>query len=148
MEDMGIFRTTVGVESPITRGDVRLLADTVVDTGSEFTWVPRTVLESLGIKPERNQGFVVADGRRVDREMGYAIVHAAGTATGGTVAVAAGSGRLSRRKTPNREARSSLLRGRKNLRRRLWLRGTLRAPFFRPPASQCASPFSASRPVR
>ena len=60
----------------------------MVDTGSEFTWIPRTVLESLGIKPERSQGFVVADGRRVDREMGYAIIHAAGTATADDVVFA------------------------------------------------------------
>ena len=74
---MRIFRTTVGVESMTSRGDVRLLPETMVDTGSDFTWIPRSVLESLGIKAERSQGFVVADGRRVDREMGYAIVHAA-----------------------------------------------------------------------
>ena len=85
---MGIFRTKVGVESPMKRGYVRLLPDTMIDTGSEFTWIPRTVLESLGIKPERTQGFVVADGRRVDREMGYAIIHAAGTATSDDVVFA------------------------------------------------------------
>ena len=88
MEDMGIFRTTVGVESPITRGDVRLLADTMVDTGSEFSWIPRSILESLGVRKERSQGFVVADGRRVDRDIGYAIIHAAGAATNDDVVFA------------------------------------------------------------
>lgn len=88
MEDMGIFRTTVGVESQTKRGDIRLLADTMVDTGSEFSWIPRSVLESLGIKPERRQGFLIADGRRVDRQMGYAIIHAAGTATSDDVVFA------------------------------------------------------------
>ena len=88
MEDAGILRTVMGVESPTRRGDVRLLPETMVDTGSEFSWVPRSLLESLGVKPERSQGFVVADGRRVDREMGYAIIHAAGTATSDDVVFA------------------------------------------------------------
>ena len=88
MEDVGIFRTVMGVESPTRRGDVRLLPETMVDTGSEFSWVPRSLLESLGVKPERSQGFVVADGRRVDRPMGYAIIHAGGTATSDDVVFA------------------------------------------------------------
>ncbi|MEP6551818.1 MAG: hypothetical protein ABJB95_11580 [Gemmatimonadales bacterium] len=81
MSDMGIFRTTIGVESLSKRGSVRHIPDTVVDTGSEFSWVPRAILEELGVGVERQQGFVVADGRRVDRDMGYAIIHVAGTAT-------------------------------------------------------------------
>ena len=37
------------------------------------------VLESLGITPQRKQGFIVADGRRIDRDIGYALVLAGGT---------------------------------------------------------------------
>ena len=37
------------------------------------------MLESIGIKPERRQRFVVADGRAIEREMGVALVHAGGT---------------------------------------------------------------------
>jgi predicted aspartyl protease len=62
-------------------GRVQELADTLVDTGSHLTWIPRAVLESLGIRPQRRQGFIVADGRTVEREIGYAIVHVAGVAT-------------------------------------------------------------------
>jgi predicted aspartyl protease len=78
MDEVGIFRTTVGIESPDHRGRMRELADTLVDTGSEFTWAPRALLESLGINPERRQSFIVADGRRLEREIGFAIVHAGG----------------------------------------------------------------------
>lgn len=88
MADVGMFRTTVGIESPAQRGRVLELADTLVDTGSEFTWIPRPVLESLAIRPERRRAFVVADGRRVEREMGYAIVHAGGLATADDVVFA------------------------------------------------------------
>ena len=79
MDDMGIFRTTIGIESPDDRGVVRDLPETLVDTESEFTWAPRGVLESLGIGPERRQWFIVADGRRLERDIGFAIVHAGGT---------------------------------------------------------------------
>ena len=88
MAEVGIFRTTIGIESAAQRGRVHEFPDTLVDTGSEFTWIPRSVLESLGIRPERRQGFIVADGRTVEREMGYAIVHAAGVATADNVVFA------------------------------------------------------------
>jgi len=81
MEEMGTLRTTVGVENVSQKGGIRELPETLVDTGSELTWIPRVVLESLGIKPERRQTFRVADGRRVERDIGYAIVHAAGAST-------------------------------------------------------------------
>jgi len=81
MTEMGTLRTTVGVENVSQTSGVRELPETLVDTGSEFTWIPRGVLESLGIKVQRRQGFMVADGRRVERDMGYAIIHAAGAST-------------------------------------------------------------------
>jgi predicted aspartyl protease len=88
MGEVGIFRTTIGIEHVSQPGQIHQITDTLVDTGSEFTWIPRAVLESLGIRPARRQGFVVADGRRVERDMGYAIVHAGGTATADDVVFA------------------------------------------------------------
>jgi predicted aspartyl protease len=79
MTDMGSFRTAVSIENVALRGRLCTLADVLVDTGSEYTWAPREVLVSLGITPERRQGFVVADGRAIEREMGVAMVHAGGT---------------------------------------------------------------------
>lgn len=74
----GVFRTTIEIENLERRGNRRSLPDTLVDTGSEFTWVPRDVLQSLGIRVQRQQAFIVADGRRVERDIGYALVHAGG----------------------------------------------------------------------
>lgn len=88
MSDMGILRITVGVESLTRRGEVLELADTMVDTGSEYTWLPRAVLETLGIGVERIERFVTADGRVIARELGYAIVHAGGTRTADEVVFA------------------------------------------------------------
>ena len=71
----------MGVESPLRRGDVRELAETMVDTGSEYTWIPRDLLAELGITAERVERFVTADGRIIARELGYAIIHAGGART-------------------------------------------------------------------
>jgi|GEM_PF-549876 len=88
MADMGTVRTTVGVENVSQLGGIREFPETLVDTGSEFTWIPRAVLESLDIKVQRRQGFIVADGRHLERDIGYAIVHAAGFATADDVVFA------------------------------------------------------------
>jgi len=88
MSDMGILRTTIGVESHTRRGEIRELPDTMVDTGSEYTWIPRAVVESLGIEPERIEQFVTADGRVIAREIGFAIVHAGGARTSDDVVFA------------------------------------------------------------
>jgi clan AA aspartic protease len=80
MDDLGLFRTTIGVES-LARGEVRDVADALVDTGSELTWIPRALLKSIGVAVERQRAFIVADGRRVERDVGYAIIHASGTST-------------------------------------------------------------------
>ena len=56
MSDMGTFRVTMEIENPLRRGDRRALADTLVDTGAELTWAPRSVLESLGITRQKQLG--------------------------------------------------------------------------------------------
>ncbi len=78
MSNMGTFRTTILVESVERRGETRTIEDALVDTGSEYTWVPRDVLVDLGVRPEKTQRFIVADGRQLERQVGIAIVHAAG----------------------------------------------------------------------
>jgi len=78
MDRMGTFRTTIMIESAERRGEMRTVDAALVDTGSEYTWVPRDVLEELGIRPEQMQRFIVADGRQLERQLGIAIVHAAG----------------------------------------------------------------------
>lgn len=81
MGDVGTFRTTILIESVERRGETRAIENALVDTGSEFTWVPRPVLEELVIRRERLQRFLVADGRAVERPLGIGIIHAAGTST-------------------------------------------------------------------
>jgi predicted aspartyl protease len=78
IDRMGTFRTTIMIESAEHRGEMRTVDNALVDTGSEYTWVPRDVLVELGIRPELTQRFVVAAGRQLERPLGNAIVHAAG----------------------------------------------------------------------
>lgn len=77
MHSMGLFRVGIELESLQTGAQVAI-PDALVDTGSEYTWVPRAALESVGIAPRRTQAFILADGRRLERDVGYALVRAAG----------------------------------------------------------------------
>lgn len=75
---MGLFRINIEIENLERRGAAVAIQNALVDTGSEYTWVPRTLLEAAGIAPRRRQAFVLADGRRLEREVGYALVRTAG----------------------------------------------------------------------
>jgi predicted aspartyl protease len=78
MSDMGSFYVSVGIESLTRRTEQRVLDHVLVDTGSEFTWIPASLLEELGVEPEGLQRFIIADGRVLERRLGMAIVHAEG----------------------------------------------------------------------
>ena len=79
--DVGVFRVSIEIENPLQRGVRHALEGALVDTGAELTMVPRTVLEALGIRREKTLRLRTADGRTTVRDIGYAIVHAAGVAT-------------------------------------------------------------------
>jgi len=87
-DDMGIFRTRVGIESHTARGTVQFVDSVMVDTGSEMTWLPAAVLESMGITREHTVRFLMADGSVAIRETGYAIVHVGGGKTSDDVVFA------------------------------------------------------------
>ena len=75
---MGIFRTTVGVANVTRPAERRELTDVMVDTGSEYNWIPRAILEALGIQSVRIDRFETADGRVLERAVGFALVSAGG----------------------------------------------------------------------
>jgi len=81
IDDMGIFRTTLGVAGLSTPEDRRELDEVMVDTGSEYSWVPSGILIELGITPERIDRFETADGRVLEREVGFALLYAGGRST-------------------------------------------------------------------
>ena len=49
-----------------------------MDTGATFTKVPRSVLEALDIPAARTYTALLADGRRVPRELGWATIRLEG----------------------------------------------------------------------
>ena len=76
IDDMGNFRTTVGVAHPARPDEISELIDVMVDTGSEYNWLPRDLLRELGVKPVRVDRFQTADGRILEREMGGVMMYA------------------------------------------------------------------------
>jgi predicted aspartyl protease len=85
MDDMGIFRTSILIENAERRGVQREISDVMVDTGSEYTWIPAEILRELGVRAERETGFRTADGRKITRLIGFAIVYAGGSSAPETV---------------------------------------------------------------
>jgi len=62
-DPMGIFHTSIDVASTSHPDRRRTLHHVMVDTGSEYNWVPRPLLEELGVTPERTGRFETVDGR-------------------------------------------------------------------------------------
>jgi clan AA aspartic protease len=64
---MGAFRV------PIEVGDIQgrrfESVEALVDTGSSYTLVPRSLLQRLGVTPEERWPFTLADGRTVEYDV-------------------------------------------------------------------------------
>jgi predicted aspartyl protease len=47
----------------------------LVDTGSEYTWIPTATLEKIGVQREKKDLlFVMANGQHITRSVGFAII--------------------------------------------------------------------------
>ena len=72
---MGTFRTRCQIENAVDRRKRATISHILVDTGSEYTWVPGRTLERLGITREKKDlQFVMANGHELTRGVGFAIV--------------------------------------------------------------------------
>ena len=69
---MGKLMVTIGVGDQQGRRFEDL--DVIVDTGSTFTAVPRTLLEKLGVPVRRTAQSRLADGRTVPVDIGWTVV--------------------------------------------------------------------------
>jgi predicted aspartyl protease len=88
MADMGIFRTTLAIAALDAPDRRRELHEVMVDTGSEYNWIPATVLADLGVAPVRIDRFETADGRVLERPVGFALVYAGGRSAAAAVVFA------------------------------------------------------------
>lgn len=93
IDDMGIFRTNVEVAAIHDTTVKRTLTDVMVDTGSEYNWVPADILQDLGVTPVRVDRFETADGRILERDVGFAVLFTAAR-SGPAVVVFANPGDL------------------------------------------------------
>ncbi len=72
---MGTFSVGCRIENVVDRSKGAEIPKLLVDTGSEYTWVPERTLESLGIEREKKDlPFVMANGQQITRSVGFAIV--------------------------------------------------------------------------
>ena len=72
---MGTFHTECRIENSVDRTRAAMIPKLLVDTGSEYTWVRATTLEEIGIKREKKDlTFVMANGQRITRSVGFAII--------------------------------------------------------------------------
>jgi aspartyl protease family protein len=69
---MGLTVLTLEVANPAAP-DQREPVEFLVDSGAVYSFVPRTVLERLGIQPHSRQRFRLADGSTIERDRGDAL---------------------------------------------------------------------------
>ena len=75
---MGTFSVGCRIENSVDRTRRVAISRMLVDTGSEYTWVPATMLEKIGIAREKKDiEFVMAKGQRITRSVGFAIIRVA-----------------------------------------------------------------------
>jgi clan AA aspartic protease len=73
---MGSFRVAVDIANPA--GGPFQRVDALVDTGATYSWVPADLLRRLGVEPEEEWPFVLADGREVTYPIGSVRLRFAG----------------------------------------------------------------------
>src|SRR5690606_18746205 len=72
------FHVECVIENIAERGRSVTLSKMLVDTGAEYTWAPAPLLDSIGIKREKKDlTFVMANGNRITRSTGFAIIRTA-----------------------------------------------------------------------
>ena len=72
---MGTFYAKCKIENAADRSKSVVLSRMLVDTGSEYTWVPAGSLERIGIDREKKDVlFVMANGQQITRSVGFAII--------------------------------------------------------------------------
>ena len=72
---MGTFHVQCKIENISARDKSVVVPKMLVDTGSEYTWVSAATLEKIGIEREKKDvPFVMANGQRITRSVGFAII--------------------------------------------------------------------------
>ncbi len=75
---MGTFRAAIEIGDPEGRRYERVEA--LVDTGATYTLLPREILDRLGIRPQRERRFILADQREAMYQTAWVMVRIDGEA--------------------------------------------------------------------
>lgn len=75
---MGTFRVTIEIGDP--DGNQWEPVEALVDTGASYTVVPGSLLARLGVIPHVRDIFLLADGRRIERDIGRTWIRVEGRA--------------------------------------------------------------------
>ena len=79
---MGVFHVDCVIINPKTLTKKVSLKRLLVDTGSEFTWLPAETLEAAGITVRKKDvSFRMANGQIITRDVGYGILQVNGFET-------------------------------------------------------------------
>jgi len=72
---MGTFHIRCKVENIVNRNQSAVVSKMLVDTGSDYSWIPGTTLEKIGVEREKEDVvFVLANGQQITRTVGFAII--------------------------------------------------------------------------
>ena len=72
---MGTFHVGCKVENHIDRSQAVAIPRALVDTGSEYTWIPSKSLEKIGVVREKKDlEFTMTNGQTITRSVGFAIL--------------------------------------------------------------------------
>ena len=72
---MGTFYVGCKVENHKDQKRAAVVPKLLVDTGSEFTWLPGEILQRIGIEPVKKDLLIqMANGQLLTRSVGYAIL--------------------------------------------------------------------------
>jgi predicted aspartyl protease len=78
IDDLGILRISIDV-APVDAPERRVRMDNVmVDTGAEYSWAPSRLLADIGVAPVRVERFQTAEGRLLERAVGFVMLYAGG----------------------------------------------------------------------
>lgn len=73
---MGTFRVGCKIQNIADPARTARVERLLVDTGSDYTWLPAKVLEKLGVeRVKKDVSFVMANGQSITRTVGYVIIH-------------------------------------------------------------------------
>ena len=72
---MGTLYSRCVVQNHSDRSRTVRIPKLLVDTGSEYTWIPEGLLHRIGVAEEKKDiPFVMANGQQITRRVGFAIV--------------------------------------------------------------------------